>query len=360
MRVMQLIDSLEIGGAERVAVSYANMLSKEVDRSYLCVTRKEGALKKTLEQDVSYYFLKRTKTLDFKAVKRAIAYIQKEKIGLIHAHGTSFFFAYLIKRQYKAIKIIWHNHHGASGEYGFMKTTFMKKCVLSFDKVIVVNAELKNWVQNSLGVPAQKCNYLSNFVEFNNDTSHTKLELSGIPSQRVVSLANLKHPKEHLFLCRAFKEVLNNYPSATLHLVGKDFHDNYSHRLKRFITHNGLGNSIFVHGEQNNPKLFLEACAIGVIASSSEGLPIALLEYGTAHLAVITTDVGQCAAVVKDKRQIVAPGDLNAMKTALESLLNNHEKMQFIADSFSKQIKEEYSLQAIKSKVLYLYSAVYG
>ena len=139
MKVMQLIDSLELGGAERMAVSYANMLSKHIDRSYLCVTRNEGALKKTLAQDVSYHFLDRTKTLDFKAVKRAISYIQKEKIGLIHAHGTSFFFAYLIKRQYNAIKVIWHNHHGASADYGFLKTALIKNCVLSFDGVIVVN-----------------------------------------------------------------------------------------------------------------------------------------------------------------------------------------------------------------------------
>jgi len=359
MKVMQLIDSLDLGGAERMAVSYANMLSKEVEKSYLCVTRKEGALKKTLTKDVSYSFINRNKTLDFKAVKKAVAYIQKENIGLIHAHGTSFFFAYLIKRKYKGVKIIWHNHHGASQDYGFLKTRILKKCVSSFDGIIVVNAQLKSWVQNSLQVPEQKCYYLSNFVDFNKNQTYTKIELSGVLSQRVVCLANLKHPKEHLFLCHAFNEVVKKFPSATLHLVGKDFQDSYSDSLKIFLKNNNLESSIYIHGQQSDPKLFLDACAIGVIASSSEGLPIALLEYGKSNLAVITTDVGECSEVVQDKGLVVSSGDKNAMKTALETLLGNDEKVRLLADSFTQRIKEMYSLQAIKSIVLDLYSEIY-
>ena len=40
MRVLQLIDSLDAGGAERVAVTYANTLCEYIDASYICVTRK--------------------------------------------------------------------------------------------------------------------------------------------------------------------------------------------------------------------------------------------------------------------------------------------------------------------------------
>ena len=47
MRVLQLIDSLEVGGAERLALNYANALSERITLSALVVTRKEGALKKT-------------------------------------------------------------------------------------------------------------------------------------------------------------------------------------------------------------------------------------------------------------------------------------------------------------------------
>ena len=39
MRIIQLIDSLEAGGAERMAVSYANALSEDIEFSALVATR---------------------------------------------------------------------------------------------------------------------------------------------------------------------------------------------------------------------------------------------------------------------------------------------------------------------------------
>lgn len=42
MKVLQLIDSLSVGGAERVAVNLANGLAEAGVQSYLCATRQEG------------------------------------------------------------------------------------------------------------------------------------------------------------------------------------------------------------------------------------------------------------------------------------------------------------------------------
>ena len=52
MNVMQLIDSLEAGGAERVAVNYANILANQVRNSFLCATRAEGILKISIGKNV--------------------------------------------------------------------------------------------------------------------------------------------------------------------------------------------------------------------------------------------------------------------------------------------------------------------
>ena len=42
----------------------------------------------------------------------------------------------------------------------------------------------------------------------------------------------------------------------------------------------------------------LRACSIGVLSSASEGLPLALLEYGKHGLAAVSTAVGQCPEVL--------------------------------------------------------------
>ena len=42
MRIVQIIDSLDVGGAEKMAVNYANALVGRIEFSGLVVTRAEG------------------------------------------------------------------------------------------------------------------------------------------------------------------------------------------------------------------------------------------------------------------------------------------------------------------------------
>ena len=114
MRIVQLIDSLEIGGAEKMAVSYANALSAEIAFSGLIATRKEGALKDELQSDVPYWFANRKSVLDFKALWRTRTFVKEHKVSILHAHSSSFFFAVLLKIIQPSLKIVWHDHYGYS------------------------------------------------------------------------------------------------------------------------------------------------------------------------------------------------------------------------------------------------------
>ena len=96
MKVLQIIDSLEPGGAERMAVNYANMLA-ENNQSYLCATRQEGALKSSLKAQVGYLFLNKKSRLDVSAMQRLSDYIKQNNIEVIHAHSSSFFLSILAK-----------------------------------------------------------------------------------------------------------------------------------------------------------------------------------------------------------------------------------------------------------------------
>ncbi|MBY0486722.1 MAG: hypothetical protein K2P85_05990, partial [Flavobacteriaceae bacterium] len=106
MRIIQIIDSLDIGGAEKMAVSFANSLASRMEFSGLVVTRKEGNLKSTVSDDVNYFFLKRKHRFDFIAVLRLRKYCKKNDIRTIQAHSSSFFIACMVKMIYPKIQIL--------------------------------------------------------------------------------------------------------------------------------------------------------------------------------------------------------------------------------------------------------------
>lgn len=355
MRVLQLIDSLDLGGAERLAVEYANMLSQHIEQSYLCASRFEGKLISTINPNVNYLFLGRKHTLDYDAIKRLDSYIKKEKITIIHAHSTSYFIATILKFKNPSILLIWHNHSGASVNLSGIKMKVLRFCSKYFNTIISVNEDLVAWANKKL--KSKKALYLPNFVNFSKDVMLLEKEIKGVSGKRIVCLANLRHPKGHQFLIESFVSVQKEIPQTTLHLIGKDFNDEYSNAIKVLIKEHQLEESVFIYGQLSNPESLLEQCDIGVLSSSSEGLPMALLEYGRAKLAVVVTDVGYCSKVVKEYGKFVSYGDKKTMSDAIKSYLNDEEKQLKDSSLFREHIKDNYSETYVCDQIINVYKS---
>ena len=110
--VMQITDTLDIGGAEHVAVNLANQLPREQFRSYLCTTRREGPLADQLSHDVGRLCLNRRQRLDFNAIRRLADYVKRHRIAILHAHGSALFVAGAASLLPPHPLVIWHDHFG--------------------------------------------------------------------------------------------------------------------------------------------------------------------------------------------------------------------------------------------------------
>ena len=354
MKVLQLIDSLEAGGAERVAVNIANALVTEISKSYLCSTRQEGILKASLDPKVDYLFLNKKRTFDLKAIIRLKYFIKKEQIDIIHAHSSSFFTATLVKLLYPKIKIIWHDHYGHSEFLHRRPIRILQLCSYFFNHVFSVNQLLASWAERKLYV--KSVSYLPNFSVENKQSLVTQLK--GVEGKRIVCLANLRPQKDHINLLHAFKAISNQHQDWTLHLVGKDFEDDYSNTVKQHIVDLKLSNQVFFYGSCSDTSAILKHCDIGVLSSKSEGLPLALLEYGLTSLPTIATNVGQCEEVIIDEQTglLVSSENPNALSEALGSYINNPSKREVLGHSLYLHIDKNFSKKAIISTIKGIYS----
>jgi glycosyltransferase involved in cell wall biosynthesis len=297
MRIVQVIDSLEVGGAEKMAVNYANALTDRIDFSGLVVTRAEGNLKSQLNDEVSYLFLKRKRTIDFGALFRLKSYCKENSIDFVHAHGTSFFLSILLKIVYPKIKIIWHDHYGLSEYISLKRSLFFKIPSYFLKGLIGVNYKLIKWAEKELY--CKNIIYLPNFTTISNATT-TDTILKGVSGKRILCLANLRDQKNHFFLLEVAEKLKNSYADWTFHLVGKDFVDDYSAQVKATIIAKNLENNVFIYGSKNDIKNILHQSDIAILTSKSEGLPIALIEYGLSKKPVVTTKVGEIPLIVQD------------------------------------------------------------
>jgi glycosyltransferase involved in cell wall biosynthesis len=356
MKVLQLIDSLEAGGAERVAVNYANGLLDIVDASYLCATRAEGLLKDDLNNNVGYLFLNKKKTIDIKAIRFLHQFIKNEGIAVIHAHGSSFFLATIIKLLHPKLKLVWHDHYGKSEFLAQRPKQVLKFCSRFFNHIFSVNSKLEVWAKTTL--KAKSVSYLPNYAVKNNNPLTTKLQ--GVEGKRIVCLANLRPQKDHLTLLKAFKAIINNEPTWTLHLVGQDFNDDYSQSIFDFINLNKLERSVFFYGSCKDTSAILQQCTIGVLSSKSEGLPLALLEYGLAGLPVICTAVGDCNLVVYNAKEglLIEPQNSVALKNSIIEYISNGEKAKLAAACLKRKVENQFSEDLVLMKIKTIYQTI--
>ncbi len=351
LKAIQIIDSLNVGGAEVLAVNIANGLLEQNIESHICVTRKEGALNKNLNRDVGYLFLKRTSTFDVKAVLKLKKYIQKNDIAVIHAHSSSSFMAFCLKMISPRIKIIWHDHFGNSEFLDKRRKYPLKFFSYFFHSIISVNSKLKDWaIKNLL---SKKKYFINNFATFTNLGSATRL--NGNENKKIVHLAGFRPQKDHLTLLKAFKIIIKEHPDWTLHLIGKEYEDAYSKRIKGFIKEYELEKKIFLYGVCSDIKYILSQATIGVLSSKSEGLPISLLEYGLAKLPVLVTDVGECANVIKHKSAIVTPNRSDIFAKQLEQLISNKNLRKEISEQLHIEVINNFSKKKIIKKLINIY-----
>ena len=357
MKILHLIDSLNPGGAERMAVAYANALSQRGEETLLWSTREEGILKETLHPQVQYRFLNRKGPVGLKALFAASSQIKKENIRLIHAHATSFFFATLLKWLNPQLKLIWHDHYGKSDALHLRKTRELKFCSNYFDAVISVNEKLKNWANKEL-----KCKQVYFIKNFVSPDIHPKnnLVLKGNDGKRIVCLANIRPQKNHLNLLKAFQILHQSQPEWSLHLPGNAPEAVWFSTLQDFVKQHHLEQSVFFYGAQKGVAYLLQQAEIGVLSSDSEGLPLALLEYALAGLPVVTTDVGYCREVVQDFGKVVPPQNPEALATALLEYIEQPGQRKTDARLLQKQVVKNYTEAAVLPEVLDIYRELLG
>ena len=192
-------------------------------------------------------------------------------------------------------RLVWHDHFGRdlAGRRAWQYRPIVKRV----KAIVAVSRPLAQWSKERLRIPPERVSYIPNFVTVATADGPVPT-LPGMPGARLVCVANWREQKDHLTLLHAFEFVLQRMPTAHLLLVGAENDGPYGDQIRREIARQALNGSVSVLGSRRDVPAILAECDVGVLSSVSEGLPLALLEYGLAGLPGVATAVGQCPEVL--------------------------------------------------------------
>jgi glycosyltransferase involved in cell wall biosynthesis len=254
------------------------------------------------------------------------------------------------------IKLIYTEH----SEWEIEKTTWKWRKVGKYllnhlDGTVGVNAEVINFIKNTFKLHSTKAFIIENGVDLQafakrSISKEQKLKLGIANNDKVLGMvANLKKIKNHIFLLKAFEELLKEDKHIKLLLIGQGFKgdmENSESEIRNFINKKSLDNKVLLLGFRSDIPDLLNIMDIFCLTSFKEGLPISLIEAMAAGLTVVGTDVEGIRDVIVPNKNgfLVQVDDVKGLKNVLLSLLRNESLRNNMGQESKSLASRYYSL----------------
>lgn len=352
--ILQVVDSLSVGGKERVAVDLANGLARLGHSSYLMATRSLGALADDANEDVRVWCASRTQRFDIAGMRRIAKYIDSEHIDIVHTHNhsSSWLMRFVLWFSRRRPLHIVHDHHGPA--LNDRKLAIEDWLMLRHvDGYIAVSEKLRDRALKLLSLSKQNCIYIQNGVY----VSPPRAAFQGRPT--IIQVANIHWPKGHMVAIQAAARLREKIPDLRWLCIGRidEPVDEYVREVRRTIETLNLSNCVELLGQRSDIRSLLRNAHVGALTSDFEGLPIALLEYMAEQLPVVTTDVGEGPAIIRKAHagSVVPVNDPNMFADALFELLNDPELINEKGMNGRDFIAVHYSIEQMVRQVQSFY-----
>jgi len=310
--------------------------------------------------------------LDPKTILGLRHFLEKQKIGLIHAHGYKTNFYVLAATAGKKIPCVTTCHNWLGDESKMRFYSWLDKSLLKrFDRVVAVSDPVMREIQKH-GTASKKVVKILNGIDvdrFINTGNRARLkEELGIPENaRVIgTVGRLSEEKGHMHLFEAAVTVMERCPKVVFLVVGdgplrpyleeksKEFAD--TARVKTGISETPF---IFAGVRQDMPAIY-SIMDIFILPSLNEGLPMVLLEAMASQKPVIATNVGAVPKVIENGYSgiLVPPGDIESLAEAIIDLLSNPRKAGVFAAHARERVEQEFSSKRMAERYIEVYKDV--
>jgi len=345
---MQVINSLQIGGAERVAINIAANIDSSRFESTILTIEGLGPFRTILDDfGLEYITLEKGSgtrpSLFFKVARE----VMKRKIDIVTTHNYGPLFYGGIGARLAGVKNLLHVDHARA--FPSKRNIVSEKLLSSMAyKVIAVSNELKGNLMKYEGMRFEDIDIILNGIDekqfnINFDKNLKKTQL-GLNKNHIiigvgVRLAEQKGLAYLIDAAKIIREKRNDFQVV----IGGD--GPMREELEKRSISLGLSDCIRFLGARLDLNEIIQLFDIYALSSVWEGLPLCILEAMAARCSIVATHVGGVPDVIShnDNGLLVAPKDPNQLAAAIELLMNNPSKRVEFGNKAYEVFIENYS-----------------
>ena len=365
-RILHIITGLEVGGAETNLSRLVPSLEKTFENRICCLIGRGSMGEKFEKNNIPVYYLDIKNIFDFfnpfviLKFRKILRDFKPEIIETYLIHSD--LFGRVWGRIFGLKKTIC-NHRGSLLQWGWL-SFFDKITSFLVTKYVFQTPSAQKEISKKLSINLEKTVVIPNVVDMKDFDfeidKNKKIEELGIEEGNIniVTISNLRKGKGHQYLIEAFGEIYSKgYENINLIIVGDG---DQRPILETLANACKAKDNIYFLGHRSDVLEILKISDIFVLPTLAEGMSNAIMEAMASQLPIITTNIGVNKDLVKnDHSGVLVPiKDSRAIGDSLIKLLENSQKRKTLGENAFQDIKNNYSLDIVCSKIVNLINSL--
>jgi len=356
INVLQLVDTMALGGLERVVGNMAEGLdSKKYKIEVCCIVSGGMVAEELVQKGINVHVLGIEKYGKWKNIKKLACILKKSNVHILHMHGAfaskiGVVAALLAGVPVKIVHIHttfynlnWKNQLIDKFLRNFVdRIVYISKSSLeSFKKEGYKNGEKSVIIYNGVRIPVK-----NNEIE----------KKSGLICAVVASLSP---QKGHKYLLRAIHQLKEYGVRVKLWIIGGG---PLKGKLENLVQELNISDQVEFLGIRNDVGHLLNEADIFILPSIREGMSLAIAEAMAHGKAIIASKVGGIPELIKDGQTGLLVESANAEKMAekVSCLINDCELRRNLGRQASLAYARRFTLDAMIGKIDNLYEQCIG
>jgi glycosyltransferase involved in cell wall biosynthesis len=370
MRIVYVLTSLGVGGAEKQALAIADRMAKRGHEVVLLVLKPQVAEEWPTTLLTFHLDMDRSPVSLLMGLLRARPMVRDFRPDLVHSHSFhANLFARLLKLRFPRLRIVSTVHNVNEG--GWMRMLAYRLTDGMSRKTVAVSEAARERFTRLKAVPVQKCIVIRNGIEVAGFVPDAERRARTRAEMRVstwpggcefiwLAVGRVAPAKDYPNLLRAFAQVCAEKPSSRLWVAGQDGEGN-SASLRDLAAELGLNDKVHLLGLRRDVAALLNAADAFVLASAWEGMPLAVGEAMTMELPVVATDVGGVKELLGEAGLLVPARNHEALAKAMIGMMQrNREERDAVGCASRERVAKHFSVGAAADSWDALYRELTG
>jgi glycosyltransferase involved in cell wall biosynthesis len=353
LRVLWLLDSMNAGGAENLAATFArNVDRKRIEPTIAWLASIDGNATAPLlaSTGVATHEFAAHSLRDLAAFRRLLAFISDGRFDVIHSHLTYASIWGTIAGRISRVPSVATLHAAppATGRAARARDRLMRFVLDRWSScVIAVSASLRTAYLAEGGLRPRKVVVLHNGIEpgrFETGWTSERLhEEFGIPTQTpVVVTVSVQRPGKGI---ETLIDAAAAVPQAHFLVVGDGPLRAEWEQLSRS---RGLAGRMTWTGHRHDVASLLPGCDLFALPTKADAFPTVLLEALAAGLPVVASRVDGVPEIIEDGATglLVTPGDAGALARAIAALLGDERRRTTMRDAARSTVRGHFSVDS--------------